>query len=325
MRAIQQREYGQVDQLALVDIDRPTPGPDQVLIRVHAASVNMADWHLMTGEPLLARLALGVKAPKQQVRGVDLAGVVEQVGEAVSDFQPGDRVFGCADGAFADYAVAASKRLAHLPAGVSFEHASTLGTAARTALQALRAAGIEGPGSGAGRSVLVIGAAGGVGSFAVQLAALAGATVTGVCSTAKLDFVRGLGATEVVDYTKGPVTGRFDVVVDIAGARSIGEGKQLLTDRGTLVIVGGEGGGALLGPSSRMMAAPFASLFSKQKVLGIFQTERRDDLEALAELVATGALVPAVEQTLPLEHAPQAVAHLAAGRALGKTVLSITT
>lgn len=323
MRAIQQREYGQVDQLALVDIDRPTPGPDQVLIRVHAASVNMADWHLMTGEPLLARLALGVKAPKQQVRGVDLAGVVEQVGEAVSDFQPGDRVFGCADGAFADFALASPKRIVTLPAGVSFEQAATLGTAARTAQQALRAADIEAPGSGAGRSVLVIGAAGGVGSFAVQLAALAGATVTGVCSTAKLDFVRALGAAEAIDYTQGPVTGRFDVVVDIAGARPIREGLELVTDRGTLVIVGGEGGGALMGPSSRMMQAPFASLFSKRKVLGVFQTERRDDLEALAHLVATGALNPAIEQTLPLEQAPQAIEHLAAGRARGKTVLRV--
>lgn len=322
MRAIVQDKYGPASVLSLAEVERPTLKAGEVLIRVKAAGVNMADWHLMTGEPTVSRLALGFGGPRQRTRGIDVAGVVEEVGAGVTEFAVGDEVFGSADGSFADFAVSKPKRLWRKPANVSFEQAGAASMAGYTALQALRAAGIAGS-SDVGRTVLVIGAAGGVGSFAVQLAKRFGAHVTGVCSTRKVELVRSLGADEVVDYTRDAVTGQFDVVLDIAGGRSVSEGRALLTDKGALVIVGGEGGGRVFGLAGRSLAAPLRSTFTSQKLSGLFAIENRGDLELLAGLLSSGAIRAAIDRTYPLEGVPDALRHLGDGGAAGKVVIHL--
>lgn len=320
MRAVVQDKYGSADVLTVAAVDRPTPKPDEVLIRVKAAGVNMADWHLMTGEPTVARLALGFGGPRQKTRGVDVAGIVEELGESVTEFAVGDEVFGSASGSFADFAVSKPKRLWRKPDNVPFEQAGTVCMAGYTALQALRAAGVTGA-SDVGRTVLVIGAAGGVGSFAVQLAKHFGAHVTGVCSTRKVEFVKSLGADSVIDYKADAVTGRFDVVLDVAGGRSVSEGRALLTEKGALVVVGGEGGGRVFGLAGRALAAPLKSMFSEQKLVGLFAVENRADLAFLGELLASGAITTAIDRRYPLEGVADALRHLGDGRAAGKVVI----
>jgi len=320
MRAVIQDKYGPASVLRVAEIERPTPKDDEVLIRVKAAGVNMADWHLMTGEPTVARLALGFGGPREKTRGVDVAGVVEEVGAGVTEFAIGDEVFGSATGSFADFAVSKPKRLWRKPDNVTFEQAGAASMAGYTALQALRAAGITGA-SDVGRTVLVIGAAGGVGSFAVQLAKRFGAHVTGVCSTRKVEFVRSLGADAVIDYKTDAVTGKFDVVLDVAGGRSVSESRALLADKGTLVVVGGEGGGRVFGLAGRALEAPFRSLFSAQKLVGLFAVENRGDLRLLADLLSSGAIRTAIDRTYPLEGVPDALRHLGDGGAAGKVVI----
>lgn len=325
MKAIVQDIYGSADVLELREVERLQVTDDRILVRVKAAGVNMADWHLMTGLPKIARLFLGFGAPKQPIRGSDVAGIVEEVGSAVTRFRPGDEVFGSASGAFAEFALSRESRLAPKPANLTFEQAAAVSMAGYTALQAVRDQAHLEP----GQRVLVIGAAGGVGSFAVQLAKHFGAEVTGVCSTSKVELVRSLGAGAVVDYTKEPLSvdetrGAFDVIVDAAGNRPLRMLRRLLTPRGTLVIVGAEGSGRVLGPLNRTLRAGLVSPFVSQRLVGLMATEKHEDLLTLAELLSSGAITPAIDRTFPLAGAPDAIRHLEAGRAAGKVVVTVS-
>lgn len=319
MKAIVQEKYGSADVLELREIERPAVADDRILVRVKAAGVNMADWHLMTGLPTVARLALGFGAPKQPIRGSDVAGVVEEVGAAVTRFRPGDEVFGSASGAFAEFALSREGRLAPKPATLTFEQAAAVSMAGYTALQAVCDLAHVEP----GQRVLVIGAAGGVGSFAVQLAKHFGAHVTGVCSTSKVALVRSLGADAVVDYTRETLTGTYDTIIDTAGNRPLRMLRRLLTPHGTLVIVGAEGGTRFLGSLDRSLRAALWSPFVGQKLITLMADESADDLATLAELLASGAITPAIDRTFPLAETPDAIRHLGAGRAAGKVVVTV--
>lgn len=323
MKAIVQDVYGNSDVLKLREIPRPAPGDGEVLIRIRAAGVDQGVWHLMTGMPYLIRLfGYGFMKPRVPVRGREVAGVVEAVGAGVTRFQPGDDVFGTCEGSFAEYVCAKESRLAQKPVSLTFEEAAAAPISAVTALQALRDAGQV----AAGQKVLLIGAGGGVGSFAVQLAKAFGATVTGVCSTGKLALVRSLGADRVIDYTRDDFTSAgvlYDIILDTAGNRPLSLLRKALAPRGTLVIVGGEGGGKLTGGFERSLGAPFVSLFSGQKLKGLVSTENYRDLEALASMIEAGSVKPAVDRVFPLAEAPAAVAYLHDGRARGKVVVRV--
>lgn len=321
MKAVVQDKYGSADVLELRDVERPTPSEDEVLVRVKAAGVNMADWHLMAGKPTIMRLfGVGFRAPKQPIRGSDVAGVVEGVGSEVTQFVPGDEVFGSARGAFAEFATARVKRLLPKPEGVSFEQAAAVSMVGYTALQALRAGDVSLDALG-GQRILVIGAAGGVGSMTVQLAKHFGATVTGVCSTAKVALVRSLGADDVIDYVHGTLQGTYDVIVDTAGNRSLGTLRRRLTPKGRLVIVGGEGGGSVLGALKRNLRAAAMGPFTGQKLIGLMAMESPDDLAIMRDLLASGAITAPIERTFSLAEAADAIRHLEAGRAMGKVVV----
>jgi NADPH:quinone reductase-like Zn-dependent oxidoreductase len=308
MKAIVQDAYGESEVLRLEDVDVPEIGPDDVLVAVRAAGVDRGAWHVMTGLPYLGRLGFGLRRPRNRVRGIDVAGTVAAVGANVTRFHEGDEVFGSCRGAFAEYASAAANRLAHKPARLTFEQAAALPTSGATALHALRHPGDR---------VLVIGAGGGVGSFAVQLAKARGAHVTGVCSTAKTELVRRIGADEVIDYTREPLTGRYDLILDIAGNRSLSTLRALLTPRGTLVIVGGENGGNFSGGMNRQFRALAMSPFIGQKLTMMIAVPDLADLEALS------GLTPAVDRVFPLVEAPEAIRYLTGGHARGKVVLSV--
>jgi NADPH:quinone reductase-like Zn-dependent oxidoreductase len=324
MRAIVQDEYGSVDRLELREIDRPSTGERDVLVRIRAAGVDPGVWHLMTGRPYLVRaMGFGIRAPKIPVRGRDLAGVVEAVGAEVNAFHPGDEVYGtCESGSFADYAAARAQRLAAKPASLSFEQAAAVPISAVTALQAVRDCGRVQP----GRHVMVIGAGGGVGSFAVQIAKALGAVVTGVCSTAKTDLVRSLGAEEVIDYTRAEIDrnrARYDLIIDTAGNRRLSQLRRAMRPHATLVLVGGEhGGGRVLGGFDRQLRAPLLSLFVNQRLRGLIAKENAADLEAVTELIDSGAVTPVIDRTYPLAAAPEAIRYLAAGHATGKIVIT---
>lgn len=315
MKAVVQDRYGSAEVLRVDEVDRPVPGVGQVLLRVKAAGLNYADWHMMTGEPTIMRLGTGFSGPKQRIRGVDVAGVVEQVGPGVTEFAVGDAVFGSASGSFAEFALSTPKRLARKPASVSFEQAAATPMAGYTALQAVRGRVSE------GTRVLVLGAGGGVGSFAVQLAKHFGGHVTGVGSTGKVELIRSLGADAVIDYTSTPVTGRFDLIVDTGGNRPLPVLRALLSPRGTLVIVGGEGGGKLFGPLARILHAAALSPLVQQSLIGLFAAAQHEDLLELAALLEAGAITPAIDRVFPLEQAPDALAHFAAARHAGKVVI----
>lgn len=322
MRAIVQDEYGDADVLRLEELEPPKPGPKQVLIRVRAAGVDPGVWHVMAGQPVGVRPAFGLRRPRQRTRGSDVAGIIEAVGPEVTRFAPGDEVFGVASGSFADFALASSEKgLAHKPAGLSYAESAVIPISGCTALQGLRTGGVA-PGS----RVLVIGASGGVGSFATQLAKAFGAHVTGVASTGKLDFVRNLGADEVLDYTdQDPVdgTGRFDVILDTGGNRPLRKLRRALTPGGTLVIVGGEAGRGLLGGFERaMIGAPVLSLITRQKLRGLTAVTRRDDLVTLAGFVEAGQLRAPLDRTFPLEETADAIRYLRAGKVRGKVAIT---
>lgn len=323
MKAIVQDVYGNSDVLGLRDIPKPVPGSGEVLIKVRAAGVDQGAWHLMTGRPYLIRLfGYGLKKPKVPVRGREVAGVVEAVGSGVTRFVPGDEVFGTCEGSFAEYACAKEKLLARKPSNLTFEETAAAPISAVTALQAVRDAGHV----TAGQKVLVIGAGGGVGSFAVQVAKAFGAAVTGVCSTGKVDLVRSLGADAVIDYTRDDFAGAgvlYDLIIDTAGNRRLSVLRKALAPRGTLVIVGGEGGGNVTGGFERSMAAPLAALFSGQKFKGLVSKENYLDLEALAEMFEAGRVKPAVDKVYALAEAPAAIAYLREGRVRGKVVVRI--
>lgn len=326
MRAIVQDEYGEsaADVLRLEQIDRPEIGADDVLIRVRAAGIHIGDWHVMSGQPYLMRVAgFGFRSPKARIRGMDVAGTVAAVGRNVSRFEAGDDVYGVCDGAFAEFATARVETLALKPARLTFEQAAAIPTSACTALQALRDAG----GIAAQQRVLIIGASGGVGLFAVQIAKAYGAEVTGVCSTGKVELVRSVGADHVIDYTAGEITitgQRYDLILDMGGNRSLSELRRCLTPRGTLVLVGGEGGGRLIGGAlGRSMRALALSPFVKQDLKMVLGTTKADDLETLTDLIDNGALTPAIDRTYPLGEAADAIEHLHSGRARGKLVLTV--
>jgi len=314
MKAITQDVYGSADVLRYAEVEKPTPGPGEVLIRVRAAGVDYGVWHLMTGLPLLARvIGFGYSRPKVPVRGSEVAGIVEAIGADVTGFHPGDEVFGAATtGSFAEYAVAPVKKLAHKPPGLTFEQAGALAVSGCTALQALAKLA-------EGQRVLIIGAAGGVGSFAVQLAKLRGAQVTGVCSTAKMDLVRSLGAEHVIDYTREAISGRYDFILDTGGNRTLAELRRCLTARGRLVLVGGEHGGRVFGGLGRSLRAPLLGMLTRQKLGGVLGLVRADDLRRLAEL----GVQPAIERSYPLCDTADAIRHLAAGKARGKLVITV--
>jgi NADPH:quinone reductase-like Zn-dependent oxidoreductase len=322
MQAIVQHTYGSPDVLELEDIDTPVVGEGEVLVRVLAASAHIGDWHIMTGLPYLGRMAFGLRAPKARVRGTDVAGRVESVGKDVTQFRPGDDVFGSCDGAFAEYATARKDKIAPKPANLTFEQAATVPTSGCTALQALRDAGKVQP----GQTVLIIGAAGGVGSFAVQLAKAFGARVTGVCSTTKMDLVRSLGADEVIDYTREDFAGtgqRYDLILDIAGNRSVSHLRRALAPQGHLVIVGGEGGGRWFGGIGRQLGASLLSPFVSQKLGTFIAKANGEDLVALKELIEAGKVTPVIDTTYPLSDVPEAIRHLEEGHARGKVVITV--
>jgi NADPH:quinone reductase-like Zn-dependent oxidoreductase len=322
MKAIVQDKYGSIDVLEVRDVDKPKIENGDVLMRVLAASAHMGDWHFMTGLPYLFRIAgSGLRAPKTRVRGTDVAGRVEAVGKDVTQFLPGDEVFGTCAGSFAEYATARKDKLAAKPANLTFEQAATVPTSGCAALQALRVGKVQ-----PGQKVLIIGAAGGVGSFAVQIAKAFGADVTGVCSTRKVDLVRSLGADDVIDYTRDDfaATGRrYDLILDIAGNRSVSQLRRALAPRATLVIVGGEGGGRWLGGIDRQLRATMLSPFVSQK-LGTFVAKAKgEDLVVLTDLIEAGKVTPAIDKEYPLSEVPAAIRHLAEGHARGKVVITM--
>lgn len=322
MKAVVQERYGNVETWRLRELPVPAPERGEVLVRVRAAGVDRGTWHLMTGRPLLMRLALGMRGPRVPTPGRDLAGVVEAVGEGVTRFAVGDEVLGTTSlGSFAELARVREDRLVPKPPALSFEEAAALPVSGLTALHGLRDAGRLQP----GQSVLVIGASGGVGSYAVQLAKALGAEVTGVCGPTKLDLVRALGADHVVDYTKDDLDGtrRYDLVLDIAGNRPVSRLRRLLTPRGTLVIVGGEGGGPVLGGLERQLGAVALSPFVRHRLAMFVSKENATDLATLADFVEQGSLRPAVDRTFPLESADKAMAHLESGHARGKVVVTV--
>lgn len=330
MRALTQRGYGGADVVSLADAPVGSPGPGEVLLQVRASSINFADVAVVTGEPLLIRAASGLRGPRHPVGGRDVVGRVVALGSDVTDFAVGDEVFGeLTRGAFAQYAVAPVRLLAHLPDGLSPQVAATLPLAGLTALQALRAGGVEAKGAesgGAGDqpSVLVNGASGGVGTFAVSIAAALGARVTAVCSTRNRDQARGLGAEAVIDsaspWSEVVAAGTHDVLLDVGGGRSLRELRSALTPTGALVLVTGRGSRVTSSLGLRGRAA-LAGLFSRQRLVSFSAHPSPSDLTELAELVAAGRVTPAIEATYPLEQAPDAIRHVLVDRARGKIVV----
>jgi NADPH:quinone reductase-like Zn-dependent oxidoreductase len=321
MKAIVQDSYGTADVLELEDIDTPVAGGGDVLLRVQAASAFIGDWHVMTGLPYVFRLVNGLREPKARVRGQDVAGRVEAVGEGVTRFQPGDEVFGVCDGSFAEYATARTDKIAPKPANLTFEQSAAVPTTGSTALQAVRDKGKVKP----GQKVLIIGAAGGVGTFAVQIAKAFGAHVTGVCSTSKVDLVRSIGADDVIDYTRDDFAEgrRYDLILDIAGRRSVSHLRRAVAPRGTLVIVGGEGGGRWFGGIDRQLRAQMLSPFVSQKLGTFVAKQNSENLIALKELIEAGKVTPVIDRTYPLSDVPEAMRYVEAGHARGKVVITV--
>lgn len=322
MKAIINHTYGSPDVLRLDRVDTPTPTDDQVLVRVEAAGVNRGDWHATTGLPYIVRIAeFGAVRPTVSVRGTDLAGTVTTVGRDLRRFRPGDTVFGWADGAFAEYAVTTVDRLVTTPSRMSATQAAAVPTTGVTALQAVRDAGDVQP----GHRVLVVGASGGVGSFAVQIARTYGAEVTGVTSSRNVDLVRSLGATHVVDYTTRDVADgpeRYDVIIDAAGAHGPSAWRRVLTPTGTLVLIGGPRG-RWVGGMLRFAAALALSRVVSQRLVPLFSTPRAADLTELAEHATAGKLTPVLDRTFALPDTPDAIRHVGAGHTRGKVVVTV--
>jgi NADPH:quinone reductase-like Zn-dependent oxidoreductase len=322
MRAIVQRAYGAADVLELHDITKPSPGPHDVLVAVHAASVNRADWLVTTGRPSILRVGLGLRRPRVPVRGRDLAGTVVTVGGAVTGFGPGDEVYAeTTTGSFAEYACVPERLLAPKPTNLTFEQAAAVPLAAVTALQGLRDVGQVQP----GQAVLINGASGGVGTFAVQIAKTLGADVTGVCSTRNLELVRSLGADRVIDYTREDFTRsgpRYDVILDLAGQHPLSACRAALTRSGTLVLASGHGG-PVFGPLGRYLRALAWSPFVTQRLRVHATKPSPSDLDALTTLIEAGAVTPAIETTYQLADTGQAIRHLAEEHARAKIVIAV--
>jgi NADPH:quinone reductase-like Zn-dependent oxidoreductase len=321
VKAIIRTQYGGPEVIEVATRDRPVPKANEVLVRVQAAGMDYGQWHLMTGQPYVMRLATGLVKPRQQVLGMDLSGVVEAVGAEVTRLKVGEAVFGAASQTFAEFCCAREDQLCLKPEHLSFEQAAAVAISGVTALIGLRDLAKVRP----GQSVCVIGAGGGVGSWAVQLARHFGAQVTAVCSGSKLEFVRMLGATSVIDYTKSPLPsdGRFDVIIDLAGNRPLGVLRQALAPRGTLVLGGGEGGGRFFGGMGRTLRAALWSMFLQQRLVMLMGFVKSEPLNALAEILAQPGVTPAVERSVPLEEAADAMRTLMSGQVRGKLVLRV--
>jgi NADPH:quinone reductase-like Zn-dependent oxidoreductase len=323
MKAIVQDSYGSADALELRDIGQPEIAGDEVLVRVHAAGVDRGVWHLMTGLPYPIRMAgYGIRAPKTPVPGTDVAGVVAAVGREVTRFQAGDEVFGTGQGTFAEYARAPESKLAPKPANLTFEQAAVVAVSGQTALQGLRDRGRVEP----GQKVLITGASGGVGTFAVQLAKAFGAQVTGVCSTIKADLVRSIGADHVIDYTGEDFADgkqRYDLILDIGGNSSLSRLRRALAPTGTLVIAGGETGGRWLAGNDRQLRALLLSRFVGQKLTTFISAQNHEDLIVLSKLIEAGKITPVIDRTYPLSEAPKAIRYLEQGHARGKIVITV--
>jgi NADPH:quinone reductase-like Zn-dependent oxidoreductase len=323
MKAIVRDAYGSPDVLELREIDIPEIADDEVLVHVHAAGVGRDVWHVMRGLPYPIRLAgYGFRAPKNPVIGSDVAGVVEAVGNKVSRFRPGDEVFGIGKGSYAEYVCAREDKLAPKPTNLTFEQAAVVAIMGSTALQALRDHGKVRQ----GQEVLIIGASGGVGTYAVQIAKAFGAHVSGVCSTQKVEMVRSIGADHVIDYTQGDFAEgdqRYDVILDIGGNSTLTRLRRALAQRGTLVIVGGEGGGRWLGGTDRQLRAMMLSPFVSQKLGTFVNKENYEDLIVLKELIESGKITPVIDRIYPLSEVPEAMRYLEAGHARGKVVITV--
>jgi len=321
MRAIVQDRYGSADVLHPERIAVPGIAGNEVLVRVRAAGVDRGTWHLMTGTPYLLRLAFGLRGPRNPVPGRDVAGTVEAVGSEVRGFSVGDEVYGEAPGSFAEYAVARADKLVRKPANLSFEQAAVVPISALTALEALTVGRIK-----TGQRVLITGATGGVGSYAVQLAKTFGAEVTGVAGPAKLDLVRALGADHVIDYTRedfAATPGHYDLIIDIAGIPTLSRLRRALTPTGTAVITGGEDGGRLTGGMNRQLRALIVSLFVRQRLTMFVNKVRGSDLTRLTELIEAGRVTPSLDRTYPLDQAADALRDLAAGKVRGKIAITL--
>jgi NADPH:quinone reductase-like Zn-dependent oxidoreductase len=323
VKAIVQDTYGSADVLELRDVDTPVIGDDEVLVQVRAAGVDQGVWHVMAGLPYPIRLAgYGLRAPKTPVPGMDVAGVVEAVGGDVTRFQPGDEVFGIAKGAYAQYARALESKLAPKPANLTFEQAAVVAVSGLPALQGLRDHGkLRG-----GQTVLIIGASGGVGTYAVQLAKAFGAHVTGVCSTTKVDMVRSIGADHVIDYTRDDFAEgeqRYDMILDIGGNSSLSRLRRALAPKGTLIIAGGETDGRWLGGTDRQLRALALSRFVAQKLGTFVSKENHEDMIVLKELIEAGKVTPVIDRTYPLNEVPEAIRYMREGRARGKVVITV--
>jgi len=324
MKAIAQDRYGSPDVLEFRDIDTPMAASNEVLVQVEAASVNAYDWHIMRGDPYLARLSLGFGRPKMKIRGRDFAGRVAAVGRSVSRFRPGDEVFGEVDGTFAEYVCVPDDAVEPKPANLTFEQAAAVPLAGSTALMGLRDLGRVQP----GQQVLINGASGGVGTFAVQIAKVFGADVTGVCSTRNMDLVRSIGADHVIDYTREDFTRnaqRYDVVFDLVGNRSLTECRRALTPAGTLVLSGGglSGGGSLVGPMGLIMRGTVLSRFVRHRLLVLTAKPSKENLATLRELVESGKITPVIDRTYPLSEAPEAIRYLEVQHARAKVVITV--
>ncbi len=323
MKAIVRDAYGSADVLELREIDRPVIGDGEVLVRVRAAGVDQGVWHIVAGLPYPIRLAgYGLRAPKAIVAGGDVAGVVEAVGGDVTRFRPGDEVFGIARGSYAEYACAREDRLAPKPANLSFEQAAVIAVSGLTALQAVRDHGKV----RTGQQLLIVGASGGVGTYAVQIAKALGAEVSGVCSTAKVELVRSIGADHVIDYTQEDFAAggkRYDVILDIGGNASLSRLRRSLTPKGTLVIVGGETDGRWLGGTDRQIRALLLSLVVGQKLGTFICNENHEDMLVLKELVESGKITPVSDRSYPLSEAADAIRYMRKGSARGKIAITV--
>jgi NADPH:quinone reductase-like Zn-dependent oxidoreductase len=321
MRAITQDRYGSPDALELEELDRPVPKDDEVLVRVMASSANPRDWHLMRGLPLIARPQMGMRKPKFRFPGSDVAGVVEAVGSGVTRFAPGDEVFANVEsGGFSEFACVPESVLARKPSNLTFEEAAAVPLAATTALQLLRHGGVR-----EGRRVLIVGASGGVGSFAVQIAKALGAHVTGVCSSGNVELVRSLGADGVIDYTSEDFTasGPYDVIVQLGGTTPARALRRALTRDGALVLSSGEGGGRWFGPMGRLVASMLLSPFVSQKIGSKTAKASAEDLDTLGAMIQRGEIRPVIEQTYPLSETPEAIRRVETAHVRGKLAITV--
>ena len=322
MKAIVYHNYGSPDVLKCEEIEKPTAGDDEVLIKVRAASVNPLDWHFMRGTPYFLRIMAGLRKPKVTRLGVDVAGQVEAVGRNVTQFKPGDEVFGVCRGAFAEYACTSESALVMKPDNVTFEQAASVPVAALTALQGLRDKGQIQP----GQKVLINGAAGGVGTFAVQIAKSFGADVTGVCSTRNVDMVRSIGADQVIDYTQEDFTKsgqRYDLIFDCVGNHSLSACRRVLNPKGIYIAVGGPSGRWMIGPLARVITALVLSRFVSQKLVMVLAKPSKEDLTIMRDLMEAGKVTPVIDKRYRLSEVPEAIRYLEEGHARGKVVITL--